>query len=200
MACPPRNPIENASGRRSGGASQAAPHERPTWRRTSGLASRFQADARMPDRCGSPRVEVGSITDLIRARSRLVFDPVEVSLRTSVPRHAKEYDVDCESSLMPTISLAGRVSFSPSKPQIPICGRGVPQTCGIWRPWRRNRAEQVQLIPQSRIACFVGGLACVTAVCADHADRDRRSWRWAILRDTRPIHTMSKRRTSIRRQ
>ena len=159
VACPLRDAIDNASGRPERlGKSGGAPHERPAWQRASGgLASRFRADARMPDRCGSPRMFVGSITDLIRARSRLVFDPVEMSLRTSVPHHAKEYDVDCESSSVPTISLAGRVSFSPSKPQIPICGRGVPQTCGIWRPWRRNRTEQVQVIPQSRIACFVGG-------------------------------------------
>ena len=88
----------------------------------------------MPERCGSPRMDVGSITDVIRARSRLVLDPVEVSLRTSVPRHAKEYDVDCESSSMPTVSLAGRVSLSPLKPRIPICERVVPQTCGVWRP------------------------------------------------------------------
>lgn len=66
------------------------------------------------------------MADLIRVRSRCVFDPVEAPLRASVPRHVKEYGVHCESSSMPTISLAGRVSFSPSKPQIPICGRGVP--------------------------------------------------------------------------
>jgi hypothetical protein len=71
------------------------------------------------------------MVDLIRARSRLVFDLVDVPLRASVPRHMKEFGVHRESSSMPKISLAGRVSFSPSKPQIPICGRGVPRTCGI---------------------------------------------------------------------
>jgi hypothetical protein len=142
-----------------GGANQAAQLERPAWRCTSGLASRFRADGRMPDRCGWPRMEVGSITDLIRARSRLVFDPVEVLLRTSVPRHVKEYGVHCESSSMPKISLAGRVSFSPAKPQIPICGSGVPRTCGIWRPWRRNRAERERVIPPISHCVFRGELA-----------------------------------------
>jgi hypothetical protein len=33
------------------------------------------------------------MADLIRVRSRCVFDPVEAPLRASVPRHVKEYGV-----------------------------------------------------------------------------------------------------------
>jgi hypothetical protein len=115
-----------------------------------------------------------------------MFDPVEVPLRPSVPRHVKEYGVHRESSSMPKISLAGRVSFSPSKPQAPICGRGVPQTCGIRRPWRRNRAERVQVIRPIPHCVFRRGLAYEAVVGADHADRDhdrhRRSCRRCLRR------------------
>ena len=85
------------------------------------------------------------MADLIRARSRWVFDPVEVPLGYL----AMEKSTAFVAKVHPSPRYRSRVelSFSPSKPQTPIWGRTVPRTCGIWLPCRRNRAERVQVFP-----------------------------------------------------